>query len=658
MRVLTIADIADPSGEFIPDGMLTGEWQAGSDMFWPFQVCPPSAFWSTFRRCLRLTFCTSTPPNQPIENGMDLDTHLGAWLPVKRFVWFDAYRSETTVYWREDTIIYEMTPSTPRGYYTRGPPISELPLDAHPISVHKVGNRVWTHRPYRMGPPTPSPSDPVGYVIRDTLPISYPLLIVCSDASTHLDTGVTTCAWVISATANQSKAMCANIQNVSSLTSYRGELEGLYRALRSALDYRSDSIQLWCDNKAAIGKATPHRTTPGMMIQSDSDVILAIQALVREYTGQILFHHVYGHQDTRNRGNTDRPQLTLPARLNIECDRLANETASAVHGQEMPLPTLQPPYPGTKALLRINGRWITSNEKQHISWATHRDNLWTYCREKYNWSEAVMETIMWSVLKKARTGRTLPSMIRTSKVLHGWLPVMHMHGRVTGSTQCPGCENPDETFEHLLQCRHERMQITRAQAIIKVRESGIKQGLPAGFMAIVQQYLRAILTDSEEEIDSEVGRMMEFQQEIGHMMAVKGYLSYGWLRLLRSYDSHQPERRLARLIRIIWDDLIDPIWTTRNDILHHHTNYVSEGTHAQLGDRLIWYTQHREELSRSDQFLTWHTLGQIEAMSSNQRREWVRHLDVARAAWATERAVLATGQRIITQYFSPKTQSG
>lgn len=104
---------------------------------------------------------------------------------------------------------------------------------------------------------------------------------------------------------------------------------------------------------------------------------------------------------------------------------------------------------------------------------------------------------------------------------------MHVHGRVTGDTRCPGCANPDETFDHMLRCPNERMQVMRTQAILKVRESGIKQGIPAGFMNTIQQYLRLILMDTEEEIDCEVVTMMESQQAIGHMMLVRGYLNTG-----------------------------------------------------------------------------------------------------------------------------------
>ena len=320
---------------------------------------------------------------------------------------------------------------------------------------------------------------------------------------------------------------------------------------------------------------------------------------------------------------------------------------------------LQPPYTRSKALLRINGHWITPNEKWRIVRARHRDRVWSYCKEKHNWSEEVIEMIMWSAIKKAWTGRTILLMVCTSKILHGWLPVMHMHGRFTGNTQCLGCEEWDETFNHMLRCLHDRMQEAWTQALLKVWESGIKQGLPTGFMNNVQQYLRLTLIHSEEEPDADLAQILISQQAIGHTMLVRGYLSFEWLRLLCSLDSHQPERKIARLIRILWDHLIDPPWSTQNDILHLHTNYVSENSHAQLGNCLTWYTQHREELLSRDQFLARHTLSEIEAMSTtSQCREWVLHLDMAWTAWAKEKTTLAKGQRLITQYFTLRESPG
>ena len=51
LRVITLADLADPDGTHIPDGMLTGDWQAGSDLLVPDIQQPPKDWWKLFRKC-------------------------------------------------------------------------------------------------------------------------------------------------------------------------------------------------------------------------------------------------------------------------------------------------------------------------------------------------------------------------------------------------------------------------------------------------------------------------------------------------------------------------------------------------------------------------------------------------------------------------------
>lgn len=104
------------------------------------------------------------------------------------------------------------------------------------------------------------------------------------------------------------------------------------------------------------------------------------------------------------------------------------------------------------------------------------------------------------------------------------------------------------------------------------------------------------------------------------------------------------EQKLPKLVILLWDELVGQLWLKRNDILHRSANYVTEQTQLQLGDRLLWYLQHKEELSRRDQDLIRFTPAQIDAMTITQRQEWVRHLDIAREAWTKEKATLATGQ--------------
>lgn len=63
LRVIMISDLADIPGQIIPEGILTGEWRANSDLKWPYQPKPPDKFWVIFCSCLRRAFATTTPSN-------------------------------------------------------------------------------------------------------------------------------------------------------------------------------------------------------------------------------------------------------------------------------------------------------------------------------------------------------------------------------------------------------------------------------------------------------------------------------------------------------------------------------------------------------------------------------------------------------------------
>ena len=79
---------------------------------------------------------------------------------------------------------------------------------------------------------------------------------------------------------------------------------------------------------------------------------------------------------------------------------------------------------------------------------------------------------------------------------------------------------------------------------------------------------------------------------------------------------------------------------------------MSELTHSQLGDRMLWYLQHKDELAQQDQFIARFTALDVDRMTTRVRTEWIRHLDTARDAWTKERAIRANGQRLMTDYFS------
>ena len=118
LRVITIADLANPEGTTIPDLMMNGDWQAGTNLLWPQIPCPPKPYWAIFRKCMKATFCKQAPQHQPSHYSASLDESLGPWYKVKRNTWYPCYKAKNNLYlWQhDDMVISKLSPSKTKGY--------------------------------------------------------------------------------------------------------------------------------------------------------------------------------------------------------------------------------------------------------------------------------------------------------------------------------------------------------------------------------------------------------------------------------------------------------------------------------------------------------------------------------------------------------------
>ena len=686
LRVITIADLADPSCRFIPDGNLSGEWQGGSDIHWPHQTKPPKSYWATFRRCLRQTFCTTTPPHQPSHYGMDLDTHLGRWRPVPRHSWFDVYRSPTAVFWRIDSTIYQLKSALAPGFFIIDNEIDNLPLDSHPISFQHMGDHIYTHRRYTMDS-TPSSAQPqAGIVLRNNISTTNRPLVIGCDASLHAPLHISTCAWVVETSDSHQLQAYVNLQHLSSLTTYRGELEGIYRSLRHVHDLGllPPHIRQWCDNKAAIENAAMDIYSLNQMSKPDADILLAITTLRHKFNScSITQRHVYGHQDTRRPATHHNP-LNSPAsshsqdsfsnmsfsgeepkhastnqtatRLNILCDEIAGAAAQEViQGTYPTTATIQPPYPGSKALLRIGDLWITSHVPRHINKAYHTVAILDYCKKKYNWTQATCDSIYWEGIGRARQRGNRTQLMQTSKIMHGWLPVNHIVGRVTQITQCPGCHHRDETMDHLFHCPNLVIRRTIDERLRALSTFFVKSRISRRFSVPFLEFLLAYFAQNPEPhtIHTLAQEAFQGQMDIGQNLLLRGFISVEWLHLLRHTRHDRPEIIMTNIVWFLWHEVVIPIWKARNDLLHRSQNLTTSATETKLDERLCWFLDNKHTaLSRTDLFLTRYSREDLPSLSLNAKKEWVRHLELARAAWDIERLQVQKGQRVITQFFA------
>jgi len=760
LRVITLADLCDPTGNYIPSSMLNGDWQAGSDLLWPFQPQPPKSYFATFRRLIRLSFSRNTPVHHHYLDSLNLDTPLGKWLPVPRNTWFPVYRAQDELYWRQkdDDTLFVLVKSPTSGFFHFSHTTTTLPLDCHPITYQQIGHSLWTQRKYRPHVPTARVPPPPGHIVSNTLsdPTTEVLTVGC-DGSVYLKDEVAACAWMIAESTDISLTACFLLTDISSISSYRSELEGIYRSLMhvSHLGLTHTQIQQWCDNESAVNDSNTPLYTPSSMVKPDADILLAIHHLKSQLEAHcsVSCRHIYGHQDTKRRDtpalfcepNTldshsdtvddefqslrlheslwetqswsspeatwnqatpslphNTPPLPLPLPLphlqlpphqpptpqpqspppsaativppgtriektqplsvtvNIECDRIASETAKlAVDGDanaNLP-PVLLPPYRGSRAMLRIGHKWITSHTKSHILPARWTEPVIMYCIEKYGWTRETFNDISWRSIKTARNKCTATQLTQTSKIMHDLLPTMHMLAHMSGSTQCPSCTHPDETLDHIFHCPHPLLQRNRELILEQLRKKGLKLRIPypvvSAWCALLSAYFDDRLTLPQFS-SLEISAAAQAQQVIGLKFMPRGFLSTKWIEAMDTHGCTHSTRKLAAIVHFMWIQVTDTHWRVRNDIVHNTQNLNDLAQEGLVDDQLRWYlSNYRTALSRHDYKLMGRiTMESLELTPLRTKRQWIRHLDTARKAFDAEKLMLEPGQQLLTRYFT------
>ena len=280
-----------------------------------------------------------------------------------------------------------------------------------------------------------------------------------------------------------------------------------------------------------------------------------------------------------------------------------------------------------------------------------------YCCRRFQWDDQQFNSVLWSILRSVRVNLTATEQMKTSKIMHGWLPVNHMQGHATGITQCPCCPHPDETMEHMFKCTNPRLMTKKDELINDIRKKGMAKGIPRAVMEVVCRCLYDFIHSNPPTIPGNptMAAAMESQIAVGLRLLPRGILSVKWLTALQDFGVEHPERRMTALLRLIWFDFTDVIWRNRNEIAHERENNVRQMENTTWATKLLWYLENRHVIARRDQFFINYTEEDIETMPGLVQRKMVQNLERLEAAYAREVQLLTLGQRTITSYFSRVT---
>ena len=168
------------------------------------------------------------------------------------------------------------------------------------------------------------------------------------------------------------------------------------------------------DNSEAVDAYNHPIYTQRQAIAPEADIILAVHALrtkLSEDGGDTNIQWIKAHQDDKCKTSN----LSPPSQLNVDMDT-ASKHSWTNHAITYPNPA---PYPGSGAMLIIDGQWITTKYNEQIRDAMTAASHHTYFTKKYRITQATYDDINWIGIGHARKSLPLSTNTTHKDAIHG-----------------------------------------------------------------------------------------------------------------------------------------------------------------------------------------------------------------------------------------------
>ena len=546
LRVIFISELVTIDGRWIDAERLRddSDWRATpvEGIRWPNTCHPTARHWKAFRKCLRLTFCTSMSPFGTVQN-YKLDQPLGKWYPEHRYIEYHAYRLKDEILIRDELGLHRAIPASNPGFFDIQEEVFEgpIPKKAQPIQPNYSGHlQIWTHKSRTLVRRRQQNKPIIRLENSLNGEIDYDRLDLITDAAVHVTRKKSAIAWQVLGPEpdlrKSRNAMPLQMKDVS--YSYREELLGIYHGLKDTLCRFTKVIAITChcDCEAAIEKIKQPLVYPGQFLSADMEIVMAIQALVNKSDTKVSFNHVEGHPEKRKR----KEDFTLIEMANFECDR---DAELCIDGQEAPLE--YSPLKGSLCVVRIGKEWLSNRPDYPIQQAFALPELKEYISQRLKISDELVEAIDTNSIGTVRATQEWHILARTSKLLFNWLPVGHNWKRYTDmdTDTCPCCGSPDETFHHLLECPNEQLVQLRSEQIGIIKRTALEQGLPPTVVHHIINILQTACNIGTYNLPTQpsIKKAWDLQERIGFKNMAIGWMCSEWTRAFQAAGAVDPD---------------------------------------------------------------------------------------------------------------------
>ena len=461
-------------------------------------------------------------------------------------------------------------------------------------------------------------------------------LTLVSDASVHINNNTAAGAWQLYRSKDQKRRISQLLEPQDHSHSYRHELETFHLALKDADTQLKHPHQItqYMDCEAALKKLSMPIYKPGHTMVTDADIIMAHNQLKANLQHTVTEKWVMGHASDKKR---EQPHtITEIERANSECD---SDAEHCIQDGTTPRPFR--PFPGYRAMLKLNGRWITTHFRECIQFANVAPPMIEYVKRRLDIDDATFHSINWTSIGRVRATHKFGRIVRTSKMMYGWMPVGHNWYKCKlESDRCPCCGAKDETFEHLLACDHEDLTVVKKNAYLRIQkkcdEAKIPLNLTRTFLTVIRSILGTTTTPILNLSDT-FAPILLAQKQIGYYNMIVGFMALEWTTTLTNLGVEHPQTKSELLLTLLWDEICEPIWAARNNIKFHKKNFSSLDEMSTLSDKLHWYQRHQDEvLDYRHRFLVDYSSEDVGHWTRATRRAKLEMLNNARKFYEVE----------------------
>ena len=187
----------------------------------------------------------------------------------------------------------------------------------------------------------------------------------------------------------------------------------------------------------------------------------------------------------------------------------------------------------------------------------------------------------------------------------------------------------------------------------QLRKKGLKLQIPYPIVSAWCTLLSSYFDDHvalPQFSSPEISAAAQAQQVIGLKFIPRGFFSTKWIEAMDAHGCTQSTCKLAAIVNFMWIQVTDTHWRVRNEIVHKTQNLNDLAQEGLIDEQLCWYlSNYRTVLSCCDYKLMGRiTMESLELTPLRTKRQWIRHLDIARKAFHAEKMTLEPGQQLLT----------